>query len=135
MDKKDIKKYKCAKCGCLRSENQGGKIFTVCDDCWEDKSVDKITKEMKKELLRIVYNVLDEGELIKQKDDITQRIEADWKEAGLIEEPDYLTKARSYIREENYQSACELLLRHIEQLKKEKQLDEDALENITGKEK
>lgn len=28
-------KYPCADCGVLRSESEGGKIFTVCDDCWD----------------------------------------------------------------------------------------------------
>lgn len=26
--------YPCSDCGVLRSEEEGGKIFTVCDDCW-----------------------------------------------------------------------------------------------------
>lgn len=32
---KDAEIYPCADCGCMRSENQGGKIFTVCDECWD----------------------------------------------------------------------------------------------------
>lgn len=36
--KYDEKKYPCADCGYLRTEAQGGRIFTVCDDCW-DKSM------------------------------------------------------------------------------------------------
>lgn len=27
--------YPCADCGVLRSEEEGGKIFTVCDECWD----------------------------------------------------------------------------------------------------
>ena len=30
------KKYPCKKCGTLRSEDEGGKIFTLCDGCWDD---------------------------------------------------------------------------------------------------
>ena len=32
---KDAEIYPCADCGILRSERQGGRIFTVCDECWE----------------------------------------------------------------------------------------------------
>jgi len=32
---KDSEIYPCADCGCMRSESQGGKIFTVCDECWD----------------------------------------------------------------------------------------------------
>lgn len=35
IDPKDKKIYPCEDCGVLRSENEGGKIFTVCDDCWD----------------------------------------------------------------------------------------------------
>ena len=35
INEKDIKKYPCADCGILRSEREGGKIFTVCDRCWD----------------------------------------------------------------------------------------------------
>lgn len=27
--------YPCADCGKMRSKNQGGTVFTVCDDCWD----------------------------------------------------------------------------------------------------
>lgn len=27
--------YRCADCGTMRSEAEGGKIFTVCDECWD----------------------------------------------------------------------------------------------------
>lgn len=30
--------YPCGKCGTLRTEAEGGRVFTVCDDCWHDKS-------------------------------------------------------------------------------------------------
>lgn len=29
------RKYPCADCGTLRSEAEGGRIFTVCDACWD----------------------------------------------------------------------------------------------------
>lgn len=32
---KQLKIYPCADCGLLRSEDEGGKIFTVCDICWD----------------------------------------------------------------------------------------------------
>lgn len=32
---KDAEIYPCARCGVMRSENQGGRIFTVCDECWD----------------------------------------------------------------------------------------------------
>jgi len=35
MKEKDIRKYPCADCGILRSENEGGTTFTVCDKCWD----------------------------------------------------------------------------------------------------
>jgi hypothetical protein len=30
-----VDQYPCAKCGKTRTADQGGKIFTVCDECWE----------------------------------------------------------------------------------------------------
>jgi hypothetical protein len=29
--------YPCAKCGVLRSVAQGARVFTVCDECWEEE--------------------------------------------------------------------------------------------------
>jgi hypothetical protein len=37
MSDKDKRIYPCVKCGALRSENEGGRIFTVCDNCWPKK--------------------------------------------------------------------------------------------------
>ena len=31
----DDKVYPCSDCGKLRSKNQGGTTFTVCDSCWD----------------------------------------------------------------------------------------------------
>lgn len=31
----DDEVYPCDRCGKLRSKNQGGTTFTVCDECWE----------------------------------------------------------------------------------------------------
>jgi len=31
---KNARIYPCADCGTLRSEAEGGKLFTVCDECW-----------------------------------------------------------------------------------------------------
>jgi len=31
----DDEVYPCMNCGVLRSKNQGGTTFTVCDDCWD----------------------------------------------------------------------------------------------------
>lgn len=31
---KDARIYPCEKCGKLRSKNEGGTTFTVCEDCW-----------------------------------------------------------------------------------------------------
>lgn len=36
-ENKDDEVYPCACCGVLRSENQGARIFTVCDDCWHGR--------------------------------------------------------------------------------------------------
>ena len=36
--------YPCADCGIMRSKNQGGTIFTVCDECW-DKHYKKETND------------------------------------------------------------------------------------------
>lgn len=27
--------FPCRRCGVLRSEAEGGTVFTVCDDCWD----------------------------------------------------------------------------------------------------
>lgn len=27
--------YPCVKCGALRTKDEGGEVFTVCDDCWD----------------------------------------------------------------------------------------------------
>ena len=32
----DEKKYPCKVCGVLRSKEEGGTVFTVCDKCWEN---------------------------------------------------------------------------------------------------
>jgi len=29
------RKYPCKKCGKLRSKDEGGTVFTVCDECWD----------------------------------------------------------------------------------------------------
>ena len=34
---KDDEVYPCAACGRLRSENQGARVFTICDDCWDKR--------------------------------------------------------------------------------------------------
>lgn len=31
----DDEVYPCADCGVLRSQNQGGTVFTLCDECWD----------------------------------------------------------------------------------------------------
>lgn len=31
----DDRVYPCMACGTLRSQNEGGKTFTVCDECWD----------------------------------------------------------------------------------------------------
>jgi hypothetical protein len=36
--------YPCAECGLMRSKNQGGTIFTLCDECW-DKHYKKLKDE------------------------------------------------------------------------------------------
>ena len=36
MDKpKEERIYPCSMCGKLRSKDEGGTTFTVCDECWE----------------------------------------------------------------------------------------------------
>lgn len=41
-----LKIYPCDRCGVMRSKDEGGTIFTVCDDCW-DKTYKK--KKVKNE--------------------------------------------------------------------------------------
>lgn len=31
----DERIYACKDCGKLRSKNEGGTVFTVCDECWD----------------------------------------------------------------------------------------------------
>lgn len=31
----DDRVYPCQDCGKLRSKNEGGTTFTVCDECWD----------------------------------------------------------------------------------------------------
>lgn len=33
--------YPCDKCGLMRSKDEGGTIFTVCDNCWDPNHTDK----------------------------------------------------------------------------------------------
>jgi hypothetical protein len=33
--KEDERIYPCDDCGVMRSKNEGGTTFTVCDDCWD----------------------------------------------------------------------------------------------------
>jgi hypothetical protein len=37
MTSADERIHACAKCGVMRSKNEGGEIFTVCDECWHEK--------------------------------------------------------------------------------------------------
>ena len=32
----DERIYPCADCGTMRSKNEGGTTFTVCNDCWDE---------------------------------------------------------------------------------------------------
>ena len=34
------KKYPCATCGKLRTADEGGTTFTICDECWEKEHTD-----------------------------------------------------------------------------------------------
>lgn len=40
--KEEIKTYPCKDCGKLRTKEEGGTTFTVCDECW-DKKYKKVT--------------------------------------------------------------------------------------------
>lgn len=31
----DDRVYPCVDCGTLRSKNEGGTVFTLCDECWD----------------------------------------------------------------------------------------------------
>lgn len=35
FEDKDARIYPCADCGKMRSKNEGGTVFTVCDECWD----------------------------------------------------------------------------------------------------
>ena len=37
MNSDDKRIYPCIDCGILRSKNEGGTTFTVCDKCWDKK--------------------------------------------------------------------------------------------------
>jgi len=39
-DTEKLAVYPCLDCGKMRTKDEGGTTFTVCDECWE-KSVDK----------------------------------------------------------------------------------------------
>lgn len=39
MSENDEKIYPCADCGKMRSKNEGGTVFTVCDECWDKPKV------------------------------------------------------------------------------------------------
>lgn len=39
------KKYPCAVCGKLRTKDEGGTTFTVCDECWKRKFCPQPTQE------------------------------------------------------------------------------------------
>ena len=32
---KELKEYPCDECGKLRTKDEGGTTFTVCDECWD----------------------------------------------------------------------------------------------------
>jgi hypothetical protein len=32
---KSARIYPCQRCGKLRSKDEGGTVFTVCDECWD----------------------------------------------------------------------------------------------------
>jgi hypothetical protein len=34
-EKDNERLYPCDDCGVLRSKNEGGTVFTVCDKCWD----------------------------------------------------------------------------------------------------
>jgi len=37
MTNKDERIYPCDDCGKLRSKDEGGTTFTVCDECWDKR--------------------------------------------------------------------------------------------------
>jgi hypothetical protein len=39
-------KYPCKDCGILRTKDEGGTTFTVCDDCWDKKYKKHFVKEI-----------------------------------------------------------------------------------------
>jgi len=39
--------YPCDDCGKLRSKNQGGTTFTVCDECWDKHHGEDILEAQK----------------------------------------------------------------------------------------
>lgn len=52
MDKSKEKIYPCADCGVLRSKDEGGTVFTVCDKCMKDieKRVKQLLRYSRKDL-------------------------------------------------------------------------------------
>ena len=43
----DERIYPCEDCGILRSKNEGGTVFTICDECW-----DKYWKKVKHDITK-----------------------------------------------------------------------------------
>jgi len=50
----DERKYPCDMCGKLRSKNEGGTTFTVCDECWDKSHLEETPKRIdsEEEMLR-----------------------------------------------------------------------------------
>ncbi len=54
------RKYPCSKCGKLRTKEEGGTTFTVCDECWG------ITyKKPKKEIEKLQFDDVDNQAMIQ----------------------------------------------------------------------
>ena len=44
---KNAQVYSCEDCGKMRSQNEGGTVFTVCDECWDNHFGEQVIKNVR----------------------------------------------------------------------------------------
>lgn len=75
--------YPCADCGAMRSKNEGGTTFTVCDECWEKHT--KKEEEEEKERIKWMRGAHRRNFISKIWNDLKNKIE-EKKIEGEVEE-------------------------------------------------
>jgi len=88
MNKKDDERiYPCSDCGKLRSKNEGGTVFTVCDECWDkiykkpklDQSIaEQVLVGLKDDLAELSQQIraLPDGPILNLGDEVLHKIVA-----------------------------------------------------------